>query len=90
MRSTRSGVAGASSYTVRRLEVLFHRPVVGDGNHFILMYAFRRAVRSPQAVTINFQKGGNALTIPVVFKILADSSVDDPRDGFGMIFDQHA
>jgi hypothetical protein len=86
---TQSGFAGATAYTERRLAVLFQRPVDSSGNQLIQMYAFRRAVRSPQAVTINFQKGGNALTIPVVFKILADSTVSDPRDGFGTIFDQH-
>lgn len=87
---TQSGFAGATSYTERRLAVLFQRPVDSDGNQYIQMYAFHRAVRSPQAVTINFQKGGNALTIPVVFNILGDDTVSDPRDGFGTIFDQHA
>jgi hypothetical protein len=87
---TTSGFAGATSYTERRLAVLFQRPPDDAGNQYVQMYAFRRAVRSPQAVTINFQKGGNALTIPIVFTILADDSVTDPRDGFGTIFDQHA
>lgn len=78
-----TGFAGATSYTERRLAVLFKNP-----DDSIMLFYFHRAVRAPQAVTINFVKSGDAMTIPVRWTILADDSQTDPRDSFGFIFEQ--
>lgn len=80
-----SGFAGATSYTERRLAVLFKNP-----DETIMLFYFHRAVRAAQAVTINFVKSGDAMTIPARWTILADDSQTDPRDSFGFIFEQIA
>lgn len=84
----KTGFAGATSYTERRLAIGFKKRLQGTTQDVLMLFYFHRAVRSPQEVTISFNKGGDAMTIPVTFKILADSTQADPRDGFGFIFEQ--
>jgi hypothetical protein len=79
----RMGFAGATSYTERRLAVLFQRP-----NGKLEAWCVRRAVRAPQETSISFQKGGDPQTIAVQFNMLADSSVADPRDALGYVIEQ--
>jgi hypothetical protein len=78
-----TGFAGATSYTERRLAVLFQRP---SGK--VQAYLFHKAVRSPQEGTIDFRKGGDALSIQVRFKIVADPSQTDPLKQFFIIREQ--
>jgi hypothetical protein len=78
-----TGFAGATSYTERRLAVLFQKP---DGN--LVGYFFHRAVRSPQEGTLNFQKGGDAQVIPVRWNILADATESDPLFAFFRVREQ--
>ena len=79
----KTAFAGATSYTERRLAILFMKP-----NGKLWMLAFHRAVRSPQAGTLDFRKGGNAMDIQTRFKILADPSVTDPRGQFFDLYEQ--
>lgn len=78
------GFAGATSYTERRLAVLFKRGDTG----LLEAWVVRRARRAPQETAIVFQKGGDPQTIAVQFTMLADDSVADPRDALGMVFEE--
>jgi hypothetical protein len=77
------GFAGATSYTERRLAVLFQRP-----NGKLQAYTVHRAVRAPQDTTLDFRKSGDAMTIAVQFRMLQDATVTDPKAGLGYIFEQ--
>jgi hypothetical protein len=78
-----TGFAGATSYTERRLVVLFQKP-----NGKIVGYFFHRAVRSPQEATLDFQKGGDAQSIQARFNILADATETDPKMAFFRVREQ--
>lgn len=80
-----TGFAGATSYTERRLAVMFQKP-----DNRITGYFFWRAVRAPQQGTIAFQKGGDAQTIAVQFKILADTTQTDPLKAFFIVREQQS
>jgi len=72
-----TGFAGASSYTERLGAVMFQRPDLT-----IVGFFFHRWVRAPQQGTLDFQKAGNAQTIPVQFNCLADATETDPLKQF--------
>jgi hypothetical protein len=78
-----SGAAGASSYTERRLAVLFKR-----ANDKLKLYAFHRSVRSPQETTITFAKGGDAQTVAARWNLLQDATEADPRSGLYKVIEQ--
>lgn len=78
-----TGFAGATSYTERRLAVMFQKP-----SGLITGYFFHRAVRAPQQGTLAFQKGGDAQTIAVQFRVLADPTETDPLKAFFRIREQ--
>jgi hypothetical protein len=78
-----TGFAGATSYTERRLAVLFQRP---SGK--LQAYLFHKAVRSPQEGVIDFRKGGDAMSIQIRFRIIADPSQTDPLKQFFIIREQ--
>jgi len=81
-----TGFAGATSYTERRLAVIFKKPAnAGSG---LVGFFFWRAVRAPVAGVLDFQKGGDAMTIPVNFNILADATQSDPLTAFFMVAEQ--
>lgn len=80
-----TGFAGATSYTERRLAVLFQKPTL-----LITGYFFWRAVRAPQEGTLNFQKGGDAQVIPMRWNILADATQVDPVTAFFEVHEQVA
>lgn len=75
--------AGATAYTQRRLAVLFRRD-----NGAILMFAFHKVVRTPQESTVNFQKGGDPMTLAMTFKALADATEADQRAQFCRVREQ--
>lgn len=77
------GFGTPSSYTQRRLAILFQRP-----NGKIRGYFFRLAQRSPQESNVNHSKTGDQITIPVLFKCLADPSISDIYKRFFIIRDQ--
>jgi hypothetical protein len=82
-----TGFAGATSYTERRLAVLFKKPS-SSVPQALVGYFFHRAVRAPQEGTLNFQKGGDAQVIPVRFNILADATETDPLKAFFIVREQ--
>lgn len=77
------GFGQPTSYTQRRLAVLFQRP-----NAKIRAYLFRLAQRTPQESTVNHNKTGEQISIPMRFKSLADPSIADPYKRFFIIRDQ--
>lgn len=82
-----TGFAGATSYTERRLAVLFKKPS-SSVPQALVGYFFHRAVRAPQEGTLNFQKGGDAMVIPVRWNIMADATESDPLKAFFIVREQ--
>lgn len=78
-----TSVGSPTSYTERRLAVLFQRP-----NGKIRGYFFRRVVRAPQESAVTHNKTGEQISIPVRFNCLADLSVAEARQRYFMIRDQ--
>jgi hypothetical protein len=72
-----------SSYTKRRLAVLFQRP---NGN--IRAYSFGVVQRLPQESTVTHNKTGEQVSIPASFRVLPDFAETDPKARFFSIFDQ--
>lgn len=77
------GFGQPDSYTQRRLAVLFQRP-----NGKIRAYLFHKVQRMPQESTVTHAKTGDQITIPVRFRVLADSTITDPKKRFFIIRDQ--
>lgn len=71
------------SYTQRRMAVLFQRP-----NGKIRGYFFRKVQRSPQASAVTHAKTGEQISIPMLWKCLADTTVEDVYKRFFIIRDQ--
>lgn len=71
------------SYTQRRLVVLFQRP-----NGKIRGYFFHKVQRMPQESSITHAKTGEQVSIPMRWKALADTSIDDIYKRFFIIRDQ--
>jgi len=62
------GFGQPTSYTQRRLAVMFQRP-----NGKVRGYLFHKVQRMPQESSVTHSKAGEQITIPVRFKCLADS-----------------
>lgn len=77
------GFGVPTSYTQRRLAVLFQRP-----NGKIRGYFFRKVQRTPQESSITHNKTGEQVSIPLRFKALADASVADVKKRFFIVRDQ--
>lgn len=77
------GFGQPTSYTERRLAVLFQRP-----NEKIRGYLFRKTQRQPQESAVGHNKTGEQISIPVNFKCLADASIADVKKRFMIIRDQ--
>lgn len=71
------------AYTQRRLAVVFQRP-----NGKIRGYFFWKVQRMPQESSITHSKTGEQISIPVRFRVLADTTVVDPLKRFFVIRDQ--
>lgn len=78
------GFGQPSSYTQRRLAVLFQRPT-GE----IRAHIFWKVQRQPQESSVTYAKTGEQISIPVRFRVLADSTVSDVRKRFFIIRDQY-
>lgn len=78
-----TGFAGATSYTERRLAVLFQKP---SGK--ILGFLFHKVVRAPQEGTLDFRKGGDAMTVQCSFRVIADPSQADSLKQFFLVREQ--
>lgn len=77
------GFGQPTAYTQRRLAVLFQRP-----NGRIRAYLFHKVQRMPQESSVTHAKTGEQVSIPVRFRVLADSTVSDPYKRFFIIRDQ--
>lgn len=77
------GFGSAVAYTQRRLAVLFQRP---DGK--IRAYLFHKVQRMPQESSVTHAKTGEQVSIPVRWRVLADTTVTDPLKQFFIIRDQ--
>lgn len=71
------------SYTQYRMAILFQRP-----NGKIRGYFFRKVQRSPQESSVTHAKTGEQISIPMRWKALADTSVEDIYKRFFIIRDQ--
>ncbi len=72
-----------TSYTQRRLAVLFQRP-----NGKVRAYVFRKVQRMPQESSFTHAKTGEQATLPLRWRCLADDTVVDINARFGEIIDQ--
>lgn len=79
------GVGEPTSYTQRRLAVLYQRP-----SGLIRAFIFRKVQRMPQESSVTFQKTGEQISVPVRFRALADTSVTDVYKRFFIVRDQLA
>lgn len=77
------GVGEPTSYTKRRVAVLFQK-----ANGKIRAHVFRLAQRSPQESAIAFNKTGEQQSVPLRFRALADTSIADVYTRTQVIFDQ--
>ena len=77
------GFGQPTSYTQRRLAVMYQRP-----NGTIRGYFFRKTQRMPQESSVTHAKTGEQQTIPVRFKALADTTVTDVYKRFFILRDQ--
>lgn len=77
------GFGQPTSYTQRRLAVLFQRP-----DSTIRGYFFWRVQRTPQESTVTHAKTGEQVSIPVRFKVLAETAITDPYSRYFEIHDQ--
>jgi len=78
------GFGNPTAYTQRRLAVIFQRP-----NGKIRAYLFHKVQRTPQESSVTHTKTGEQISIPIRFKVLADTTVADPLKRFFIIRDQH-
>lgn len=77
------GFGQPQNYTERRIAVVFQRP-----NGKIRAYLFHRAQRMPQESSVTHAKTGEQVSIPLRFRVLADSSLSDPYKRYFIIRDQ--
>lgn len=87
------GFGTPTSYTRRRLSVVYQRPPTRLANGTleagkIRLYTFRRVQRMPQESSITHQKGGEQISIPVRFRAIPDTSISDVAKRFFIIRDQ--
>lgn len=77
------GFGQPTSYTQRRLAVLFQRP-----NGKVRGYLFHKVQRQPQESSATHAKTGEQISIPVRFKVLADTTETDIYKRFFIVRDQ--
>lgn len=77
------GFGQPSSYTQRRLAVLFQRP-----NGRIRAYLFHKVQKMPQESAVTHAKTGEQISVPVRFRVLAETIITDPYKRFFIIRDQ--
>jgi hypothetical protein len=77
------GFGQPSSYTQRRLAVLFQRP-----NGKIRAYLFHLVQRMPQESSVTHAKTGEQISVPVRFRVMADATLTDISKRFFVIRDQ--
>lgn len=71
------GFGAPTSYTQRRLAVLFQRP-----NGKIRAYLFHKVQRLPQESSITHAKTGEQISIPIRFRVMPDGTVEAAKRFF--------
>lgn len=85
------GIGAPEGYVQRRLAVVYRRPdnpMFGGTGGKMRAYVFRKAQRTPQESAVTHNKTGEQISIPVLWSVLADTSITDILSRFFMIFDQ--
>lgn len=77
------GYGQPTVYTRRRLAVLYK-----NDQDLIRAFVFRRVQLMPVESQITFNKTGEQISIPVQWKALADTSIDDVKQRFFMVLEQ--
>jgi len=77
------GVGLPTTYTHRRLAILYRRP-----NNLIRAVIFRRVVKMPQESDMTYMKSGEQIVLPVTFRALIDTTVGDQTQNIGEVVDQ--
>ena len=77
------GFGQPTAYTQRQLAVAYQRP-----NGKIRVYVFWKVQRTPQESTVTHAKTGEQVSVPVRFRVIADTTRVDPLDRFFRIYDQ--
>lgn len=77
------GYGQPTAYTRRRLAVLYK-----NSDDLIRAFCFRRVQLQPVESSIGFNKTGDQISIPVQFKALADTSIDDVKSRFFTVIEQ--
>jgi hypothetical protein len=77
------GFGQPSAYTQRHLAVLFQR-----ANGRIRAYLFHKAQKMPQESAVTHAKTGEQISVPVRFRVLAETLETDPYKRFFIIRDQ--
>ena len=77
------GFGQPSNYVQRRVAVLFQRP-----NGRIRAYLFHKAQKMPQESAVTHAKTGEQISVPLRFRVLAETTIPDPYKRFFIIRDQ--
>ena len=78
------GIGEPTTYIRRRLAILFQK---SDGK--IRAHVYRQVVKGAQDSSLAYNKTGEQLQIPVTFKALADTSINDVYTRTQVIFNQY-
>lgn len=78
------GYGNPTTYVRRLLAVLYR----DDSTELIRAYIFRRVQLQPVESAVTFNKTGDQQTIPVNFKALADTSIEDVKQRFFVVYEQ--
>lgn len=77
------GYGQPSFYTRRRLAVLYK-----NADDLIRAFVFRRVQLQPVESSVAFNKTGEQISIPVQFKALADTEIEDVKSRFFIVMEQ--
>lgn len=78
------GYGNPTTYTRRKLAILYK----DDSTGLIRAYIFRRVQLQPVESAVTFNKTGDQQTIPINFKSLPDTEIDDVKSRFFTIIEQ--
>lgn len=77
------GYGEPTFYTRRRLAVLYK-----NADDLIRAFVFRRVQLQPVESSVAFNKTGEQISIPVQFKALADTAIEDVKSRFFVVIEQ--
>jgi len=77
------GMGLPTAYTKRRMAILYQRP-----NGLIRAVVFRKVIKTTQDSDMTYMKTGDQITVPITWRALIDTTVQDPTQNLGEIIDQ--